>query len=91
MRIAKALLVAIILVLITSSAIPAFAWSWPILGFNNTCFGYVPGYKPVPGTPGWTCYPDSGRGELVMPGSAYYPSACRLGFGFSPGSFGPAK
>ena len=87
----RVLLVMMVLILAVSTAImPAFAWFWPILGFNNTCSGYPRGgFKPVPGTLAWLNYPDSGRAEMVLPGVAYCPSAQHLGFGFSPGNFGP--
>jgi hypothetical protein len=84
------LLSAIIIVIISAAITPAFAWFWPILGFNNTCNGYpILGFKPVPGTLAWQNYPDSGRAQTVLPGVAYCPSAQHLGFGFSPGNFGP--
>ena len=91
MAVRRALLIAAIIALILSSAsMPAFGWFWPVLGFSNTCIGYpLPGPKPVPGTLDWFNYPDGGRAVPVVPGVAYCPSAQHLGFGFSPGGFGP--
>jgi hypothetical protein len=86
MRIVKALVVAAILMVMAPLVVsPAFAWLWPILGFHYSCQGYpLQGYKPLPGTPQWPFYPDSGRAELVPPGVAYCPICGNLDFGLTP-------
>jgi hypothetical protein len=82
MRIARALVVAVIFMVVAHPAISsALAWYWPILGFHYSCQGYPPKDAPLPGTPGWPFYPDSGRAELVPPGVAYCPISGNLDFG----------
>lgn len=89
MRPTKAFVIAILLLFMVSQAIPpAFAWLWPILGFHNSCIGYplqdyVP-YVPLPGTPQWQDFPDSGRAIPVLPGTAYCPINGKLTFGLNP-------
>lgn len=86
MRIMRALVVAAIFMVITLLVVsPSFAWYWPILGFSHQCQDYpLQGYKPLPGTPQWAFYPDSGRAELVLPGVAYCPIRGNLIFGLVP-------
>ena len=93
MKVVRALIiVAVILIVTLSVVVPAFAWYFPILGFTNPCAGYpLQGFKPVPGSPQWPYFPDSGRGETVLPGSAYCPIHGRLNFGSRlPFATGPA-
>ena len=64
---------AIFMVMALLVAPSAFAWLWPILGFSHSCIGYPIKNKPLPGTPQWPFFPDSGRAELVRPGDPYCP------------------
>jgi hypothetical protein len=69
------------MILMPQAVFPASAWLWPILGFHNSCIGYPAQNKPLPGTPQWPYYPDSGRAELVRPGVAYCPISGNFTFG----------
>ena len=82
----RALVVLAVFILMAPSFIPsAQGWLWPILGFHNPCIGYpLQGYRPLPGTPQWPCYPDGGRAQIVLPGSPYCPMCGTLDFGLTP-------
>ncbi len=86
MRTVRVLVVVAICIIMALLIVPsAFAWLWPILGFSHSCQGYpLQGYKPLPGTPEWQFYPDSGRAELIRPGVAFCPISGNLDFGLIP-------
>jgi len=89
MRLKGALVVALIIMTVAQLVIPsASAWLWPIFSFQDYCHGYPINNKPLPGTPQWPFFPDSGRAELVPPGVAYCPVRGSLNFGPAPPMMG---
>lgn len=95
MKVAKALLFAIIVVLIMPVAMaPALAWSWPIFGFGagiGSPLAGAGGPSPIlPGTPEWALTPTLGA-QLVPPGFGYGVSAFHgsIDFGLAPPSCRP--
>lgn len=83
MRRARVLILAVICIAaVASSIVPAFAWYWPVFGFNDLGLGFpspsssgsgdiISESHVSPGPVLWDFQP-VGRAELIMPGYPYY-------------------